>query len=109
TPEIYLIAPPDAEAKPLAERLRTVLAQPGVAALLLPRGGREARAYEDLVRAIAPAAQAANVAVLVEGDPGLVRTLDVDGLHVTGGVQAVREALETLKPDYIVGAGDIRS
>jgi len=109
TPEIYLIAPPDAEAAPLVERLRPILVEPGAAALLLPRGTRDDAAYARLVRAVAPMAQVSNVAVLVEGEPSLVRELDVDGLHVTGGIRAVRAALETLKPDHIVGAGDIRS
>lgn len=109
TPEVYLIAPSDAEAALLADRLTAALATPGAAALLLPRGDRDSAAYAELVRAVAPVAQAANVAVLIEGDPALVSTLDVDGLHVTGGVRAVREAIEVLKPDYIVGVGDVRS
>lgn len=109
TTDIYLIAPPDMAPGPLVERLGRVLATPNVAALLLPRGTRSENAYKDLVKAATPAAQAAGAAVLIEGEPGLVRMLGVDGLHVTGGIGAVRAALEALKPDYIVGAGDLRS
>jgi len=54
-------------------------------------------------------AQAAGVAVLIEGDPGLVRMLGVDGLHVEGGVNEVKAATSALKPDFIVGAGQIAS
>jgi thiamine-phosphate pyrophosphorylase len=35
--------------------------------------------------------------------------LGADGLHVSGSVAAVRDAVARLKPDLIVGAGDIRS
>ena len=47
--------------------------------------------------------------MLVEGEPGLVRLLGADGLHVPGGVSAVKAAVSALKPDLIVGVGDIRS
>jgi thiamine-phosphate pyrophosphorylase len=47
--------------------------------------------------------------VLIEGDPGLVRTLGVDGIHVEGDVGDVKAATTALKPDYIVGAGRIAS
>jgi thiamine-phosphate pyrophosphorylase len=109
TAEIYLIAPADAAAAPLPAGLEAALTAPGVAALLLPRGNRAENAYKDFVKAIAPHAQAAGVAVLIEGEPGLVRMLGADGLHVTGGAAAVREAVDRLKPDLIVGVGGVRS
>ncbi len=31
--------------------------------------------------------------MLVEGEPGLVRLLGADGLHVPGGIEAVRAAI----------------
>lgn len=109
TPDVYLIAPPDADAALLADRLPAALTIPRAAALLLPRGVRDESSYAGIIRAVTPLAQAANLAVLVEGEPAMVHELGVDGLHVTGGVRAVREAIEALKPDHIVGAGDVRS
>jgi thiamine-phosphate pyrophosphorylase len=107
--QIYLVAPPDADAKALSDALARALTNPDIAALLLPRGTRSDNAYKDLVKAVAPAAQAGGAAVLIEGDPGLVRTLGVDGLHVTGDVTEVREAVSALKPGHIVGVGTIHS
>lgn len=107
TPEIYLVAPPDAEAKPLVDLMKSLPREPRVAALLLPRGDRAENAYKEFVKAVTPAAQAVDAAVLIEGEPGLVRTLGADGLHVTGGLGAVRAALGALHPDFIVGAGNI--
>lgn len=109
TADIYLIAPPDAEAAALKKALAAAFARQPVAALLLPRGERAERDYKEFVKAIVPVAQAADAAVLIEGEPGLVRTLGADGLHVTGGIGAVRAAIEALKPNFIVGAGDVRS
>jgi thiamine-phosphate pyrophosphorylase len=77
--------------------------------LLLVRGTRSEGSYKSLVKAVAPRAQAAGVAVLIEGDPGLVRTLGADGLHVEGDVGEVKTATAALKPDFIVGAGQIAS
>ena len=109
TAQIYLIAPADADPAGFAAALRDTLARSPVAALLLPRGARPERAYKEFVKEVAPIAHAAGAAVLIEGEPGLVRTLGADGLHVTGGAGAVREAIAALKPDLIVGAGDVHS
>jgi thiamine-phosphate pyrophosphorylase len=109
TTDIYLIAPPGAGADKLREAIAAVTARAKVAALLVPRDRLADRDYRELVKAIAPSAQKAEIAVLIEGEPDLVRILGADGLHVTGGIGAVREAIEKLKPDYIVGAGDVRS
>ena len=108
-PELYLIAPADAEAGALAERLTPMLATATIAALLLPRGQRVAETYASFVRSIAPLAQAAGAAVLLEGRPEIVRELGGDGLHVEGPVAAVKAAMAVLKPDYIVGAGPVAS
>jgi thiamine-phosphate pyrophosphorylase len=105
--ELYLIAPADAEAGALAKMLKPVLATASIAALLLPRGQRSAEAYAKLVRSVAPLAQAAGTAVLIEGEPALVRALGADGLHVGGGAGAVKAAIAALKPDFIVGSGPV--
>jgi thiamine-phosphate pyrophosphorylase len=107
--EIFLIAPADAEPARLAETLRDGLARMPAAALLLQRGGQAEHAYKQLVKTALPIAQAAGTAVLVEGDPGLVRLLGADGLHVAGNIDAVAAAIAALKPDQIVGAGGVRS
>jgi thiamine-phosphate pyrophosphorylase len=105
-PELYLIAPLDADAA-FAARLAPVLAATKVAALLLPQGNRPAGAYADAVAALTPGAQGAGCAVLIEGEPALVRRLGVDGLHLEGPLAALEAAIGALKPDFIVGAGGI--
>ncbi len=109
-PQVYLIVPADFGPERLAASLPRALALPGAAALLLPRGSRSDEDYAEIVVAVSAEAQPRDIAVLIEGPPPLVRALGVDGLHLNGGtVAAVREAVSALKPDFIVGAGGIRS
>ena len=107
--DLFLIAPPDIEASTLIARLASQSDGAGAAALLLLRGARNEADYLDFVSAVTPMAQEANLAVLIEGAASWVKSLGADGLHVTGNIASVREAVAALKPDYIVGVGDIRS
>ena len=107
--DLFLIAPPDLAAETLGPALKAAFAEREVAALLLPRGTLAENAYKSLVKSIVPMAQKAGAAVLIEGAPGLVRLLGADGLHVSGDLEAVREATSALKPEMIVGVGDIHT
>jgi len=101
--QLFLIVSPDSDPRDLATRLGAVLAR-NPDALLIRRGGLGEAAYKSLVKLLAPPAQKAGCAVLVEGEPGLVRLLGVDGLHVSEGLTSVQQAIAALKPDFIVGA-----
>jgi len=107
--QIFLIAPADADAASFLPQLQALLAQHEVSALLLQRGIRAENAYKDLAKQVIPLAQAAGCAVLLEGAPGLVKMLGADGLHVTGDIETVREAVEALRPKLIVGAGPVET
>lgn len=107
--QLFLIVPPHADPAETLAALEQIAATTEIPALLLRRGDMAENAYKSLVKTIAPRAQALGAAVLIEGEPGLVRLLGADGLHVSGGVKAVRDAIAALKPDLIVGAGDIGS
>ena len=109
-PQIYLVSPLLAAARPFLDALEAALAggEP-VAALLLRLGPGEERARINLVKEIAPVAQAKGVAVLVEDDVTVAIRGGADGVHVTGGLAAIRAALERAKPERIVGAGNLRS
>jgi thiamine-phosphate pyrophosphorylase len=48
---------------------------------------------------------AANCALLIEKDGRLAARLSADGVHVDGGGADLRAAVESLKPERIVGAG----
>ena len=105
--QLYLIAPPDADAKSFPQLLASILARTDVAALLLPRGNRGDADYRKLVTGALAIGQAAGCAVLIEGTPALARTLGADGLHVGGDLESVSATVAALKPDLIVGVGDV--
>lgn len=107
--DIFLIAPGLAEPRDFLPRLMATLSTAPISALLLPIGARDDTAYATFVKAIAPAAQQKGCAVLLDNRPALVRELGVDGVHITAGIKTLREAIAELKPDYIVGTGDIGS
>ena len=107
--QLFLIVPPHAAPAATLATLGRIAETTEIPALLLRRGDMAENAYKTMVKAIAPQAQALGAAVLIEGEPGLVRLLGADGLHVSGGVKAVRDAVAALKPDLIVGIGDIGS
>lgn len=102
--DLFLIAPLDAQPVAFAAALTRLLAETPPKVLLIPRGGHGENVYKTLVKAVAPLAQQHDVAVLIEGQPGDVRMLGADGLHVSGGLETIQEAIEALKPDFIVGA-----
>lgn len=107
--QLFLIVPPGTESHVVRTALERTAAATEIAAVLLRRGDVAENAYKTWAKAIAPTAQALGAAVMVEGEPGLVRLLGVDGLHLSGGVRAVKDAVTALKPDLIVGVGDIGS
>lgn len=107
--DLFLIAPLDAEAGTFPARLEAVLATATVSALLVPQGDRDDVAYAALIAALVPLARAADCALLLDDRPDLVRPLQADGVHMTGDIKALRAALAALKPDFIVGSGNLPS
>ena len=92
--EIFLIAEPEID----VERLEATLARVPAAALLLKAGEEDDFAYTDRAKTLAKIAQKTNCAVLLDNRPDLVRKAYVDGVHMSGGIKALREALDALKP-----------
>ena len=60
------------------------------------------------VKAIAAVVQRRDIALLLDGRPEIVARAGADGAHLTG-IEALRAALPTLKPDRIAGAGGLHS
>jgi thiamine-phosphate pyrophosphorylase len=101
--ELYLIAPdmPDPDSFPAL--LDSVLGAAPVAAVLLGTDD------EALAGKLAAIAQSHDCAAMLRDRPDLVRKLGADGAHITGGQKMFSEAVKILSPDFMVGAGDLRS
>lgn len=107
--EIFLITDPNADTDHTAALLAATLETLDAAVLLVVAGENDDYAYIERLKALVPIAHAHDCAVLVDGRPSLVKSTRADGVHMSGGIKALREAITSLKPDFIVGTGDIGS
>jgi thiamine-phosphate pyrophosphorylase len=108
---LYLVTPllsaADAAAfgKIFAEALE---AAPIACALVRFASGSEAHA-KAIVAPLLPSAKDVDCALLIENDARLAARLGADGVHVAGVGENLVEAIESLKPERIVGAGSIHT
>ena len=107
--EIFLIASETEPVDVLSDRLAKTLASVAAPVLLIKVGTVSDADYLDRVAPLLTIAQKAGCAVLLDDRPHLVRQADADGVHMSGGIKTLREAIADLKPDFIVGTGDIGS
>ena len=106
TPRLYLATPAIEDADVFAPELRAALAAADVAAVLL----RFAPAGESTLirraKILVPIVQQTDAAAILDGHPDLAARSGADGAHLTG-IGAFEDAVETLKPERIVGAGGL--
>jgi len=107
--QIFLIAPAKGTSEELCSSVSQALEAANISALFLPQGERSDVEYEELAKSVLPIAHADGCAVLLDNAPHLAKKIGADGVHMTRGIKSVREAIDLLKPDMIVGAGDLRS
>ena len=105
-PRLYLMTPRVAEAASLREPLAQALAAGDVAAVLLRFANTDERAQINSAKALVEVTQAKDVALLLDGHAELVARAGCDGAHLAG-IEALKEAIGTLKPDRIAGAGGL--
>jgi thiamine-phosphate pyrophosphorylase len=107
-PRLYVVTPVVVDPAALAGPLGEVQAAADVAAVLLRLDDADERSLINRVKTIASAVQARGAALLLDGRPGIVARAGADGAHLAG-VEVLRAALSSLKPDFIAGAGRLHS
>jgi thiamine-phosphate pyrophosphorylase len=105
-PRLYLATPVVDDPSQLAASLAGSLSAADVAAVLVRLKPVDQRTMISRVKALAPAILAGGAAVLLDGNVELVARSGADGAHVTG-IEAMEEALPSLKPDRIIGVGGL--
>ncbi len=107
---LYLVTPPlsAVSAGSFAKIFAEVLAATPVASALVRLAPGAEGAAKAIVAPLVKAAVAADCALILERDARLAARLGADGVHVTGAGEALEEALDSLKPERIVGAGGLR-
>ena len=107
-PRLYLATPLVGEPRELLTTLPRLLAQEDVAAVLLRLKLADQRTMISTIKTLAPAIQDGGAALLLDGHVELVARGGADGAHLTG-IEALRDALPTLKPDRIAGCGGLKT
>jgi thiamine-phosphate pyrophosphorylase len=105
---LYLVTPPLVEPQAVADLLGPALAAGDVAAVLLRLAAADERTLINRIKEIAPLVQERGAALLTDGHAGLAARAGADGAHVSG-IASMQEAVRSLKPERIVGAGGLAS
>jgi thiamine-phosphate pyrophosphorylase len=105
-PRLYLATPEVDDPSSLLKSLPDLLAAADVAAVLVRLKPTDQRTMISRVKALAPAIQGRDAALLLDGHVELVARAGADGAHVTG-LEAMEDALPSLKPDRIIGVGGL--
>jgi thiamine-phosphate pyrophosphorylase len=105
-PRLYLATPAVDDPSALAPKLAVALAGADVAAVLLRLEPTDQRTMITHVKTLAPVVQSSGAALLLDGNIELIARGGADGAHLNG-IEALQEALPSLKPDRIVGVGGL--
>ena len=105
-PRLYLATPVVDDPALLMADLPGLLAAADVAAVLLRLKPTDQRTMISRVKTVAPVIQDGGAALLLDGHVELVARAGADGAHLTG-IEAMEDAIPTLKPDRIAGVGGL--
>jgi thiamine-phosphate pyrophosphorylase len=105
-PRLYVATPVVDDPDRFIAHLPALFATADIAAVLLRLKETDHRSMIAAVKVIAPVVQAAGGALLLDGHVDLVARGGADGAHLNG-VDAMEEALPSLKPNRIAGVGGL--
>ncbi len=106
---LFLLTPVLSEPQAFAPKLAEALGAGDVACVLVRHATRDDRAAKALLRVLAPLVQDAGAAFLIEADPRLAAHVDADGVEIRGVGEPLGDAVESMKPDRIVGCSGLSS
>lgn len=111
TSRFYLLTPPigEADLDAFVGRLSDVLSAGDVACVLARLAPGAAGAAKKIIARLIEITAEDGAALLVDNDARLAARAGADGAHVSGAGAALAEALASLKPERIVGAGLLRT
>lgn len=104
---LYLITPPIADGAAFSPLFEAALSICDIACVLLRTEARDESERKKIIRALAPIAQRLDAACLVADDPQLALRADADGVHIEADGASFEDAIRSLHPGRIVGAGGL--
>lgn len=105
-PRLYLATPEVDDPSSLIAGLPGLLGAADIAAVLVRLKPTDQRTMISRIKALAPVIQENGAALLLDGHVELVARAGADGAHLTG-IEAMEDAMPTLKPDRIAGVGGL--
>jgi len=108
-PRFYLITPPLSVPDDRPVLPAGALAACGVACVLVRMASARDAGNEHIFQPLARPLQERGIACLVAEDPQFCLRVNADGVHLTFDGPRLNQALRVLKPDFIVGAGGLRT
>ena len=104
---IVLVTPLKIDLARFPAELELALAGGDVASVLLAPEGVSDMALQRMAEVLTPIVQRAGAAMLIANDTRAAGRSKADGVHVTAGVEALRDAISAFHPQKIVGAGNV--
>ncbi len=106
-PRLYLITPPVDDGEAFAPKLEAALGAGDVACVLLRFAPPDEGTRKKIAKRLAPIVWDHEAALLLPDDAQLAARAGADGAHVTGIGEKLDAALDSLKPERIVGVGGL--
>lgn len=102
---LVLIVPDEADSERQASQLQQALSGGDVASVILPQYGLDDQAFQKRAEVLVQITQDAGAAAIISGDSRVAGRAKADGLHMSGSIEELGEAIEKFTPKLIVGAG----
>jgi thiamine-phosphate pyrophosphorylase len=105
---LTLLTPLLSEPEPFTAQLEKACATGIPEALILRFAPADERSLINAIKHLAPIAQAKGIAVLVEASPHIAIRGGADGVHITKGLESIKDTVKTMKPARMVGVGGLK-
>ncbi len=102
---LVLIVPDEADSERQASQLQQALSGGDVASVILPQYELDDQAFQKRAEVLVQIVQDAGAAAIIAGDSRVAGRAKADGLHMSGSLEELGEAIEKFTPKLIVGAG----
>lgn len=102
---LVLIVPDEADSERQASHLQQALSGGDVASVILPQYELDDQAFQKRAEVLVQIVQDAGAAAIIAGDSRVAGRAKADGLHMSGSLEELGEAIEKFTPKLIVGAG----
>lgn len=103
---LVLVVPDIADIEEQAKVVADALRGGDVASVIVPQYALDDGLFQKHAEKLVPLVQAAGAAALIAGDSRVAGRVKADGLHITGNLAELTDAVEKFVPKLIVGAGN---